>query len=122
MPGRDRIRGPRAHEPVLRSDRMVTRATQIDTAFRRRYGRAHTELERLHVALDYLRSAEAACYRAGVTGVDHVLREATTDLFVLAQTLTNDLAARGRGTPQHARLPHDPHVSGQPGRHRQAAR
>jgi hypothetical protein len=107
MPSRDRTRGPRAHEPVLRSDRMVTRATQIDTEFRRRYSRAHTELERLHVALDYLRSAEAACYRAGVTGVDHVLREATSDLLALAHTLTTNLAARGRGTPQHDHLPHE---------------
>jgi len=76
---------------------MVLRAERIRDEARSRYANAQNPRERLVVAVDYVRSGEAAGHRAGVADLDELITGVARNLMGMGDELTAALAKRGRG-------------------------
>jgi len=97
MAGHRRVRGPAADAPTVRSTAVVLRAGRIRDEARGRYVDAQSPRERLVVAVDYVRSGEAAGHRAGVADLDELITVAARTLMGMGDELIAALAERGRG-------------------------
>jgi len=76
---------------------VVLRAGRIRDEARGRYVDAQSPRERLVVAVDYVRSGEAAGHRAGVADLDELITVAARTLMGMGDELIAALAERGRG-------------------------
>lgn len=96
MAGHRRVPGPAADRASVKSKAMVARARRIQDRFRDEYAAASTARERLVVVIRYVRSVEAAAYRAGVPDLDDHINSTVYDLRRVGDELTAALAKRGQ--------------------------
>jgi phosphoheptose isomerase len=73
MAGRRRTSGRRAEDGTVRPTAAAARAERINTKMLGRYAEAQSELERLAVALDYVRAAARSTARTEPGRTDQVV-------------------------------------------------
>jgi hypothetical protein len=71
------------------------RADRLRTTAHARIAAALSPRDQLTIAVDYVRAAEAAAFRADATGLDQLLTDAATDLLALGDELTAALDQQG---------------------------